>query len=192
MLSGCIFQVLWLTVCDVPLTTEWKAVCQWSQKFSKLIKYRLPNPNKDQYAQSWYCEKKHKETLYTDPMQRSISDLWIPDGNCVSQADCGCVFEPAAEILLNDLCTYWNEPAGYWCWSQINEGELDFQRQHSWLSSRWAYFTLCHAWLKGGGGGGGGLELGIYLLPWPMALKQNDYSSHFLLNDFGTSPYPAL
>lgn len=39
---------------------------------------------------------------------------------------------------------------------------------------------------------GGELELGIYRLPWPMALKQNDYSSHFLLNDFGTSPYPAL
>lgn len=42
------------------------------------------------------------------------------------------------------------------------------------------------------GGRRGELELGIYRLPWPMALKQNDYSSHFLLNDFGTSPYPAL
>lgn len=25
----------------------------------------------------------------------------------------------------------------------------------------------------------GELEYGIYLSPWPMALKQNDYSSHF-------------
>lgn len=106
-----------------PINRQMKSDLRTLAKVCK-VKKKKGKKNPDVSAQTRHGEKHVKRHYIPIQCGVQLAIFLKPDGKCVFQAfyqaRLWVRFELTPETLLNDLCTYWNQPAGYWCLSLIN------------------------------------------------------------------------